>query len=157
MVKVGVAAVVMTTYPLQNLVAVDVIWDEYIEPRVGNRNRKIKLLFEYLSRCALVLITCKYRTILSYKIYIFYISTESWISVALVIAVPNLGVLISFFGALCLAALGIIIPALIDLSVNWYRLTGLRKFVNIFQDVILTLFGLVAMISGTYSSIASFF
>lgn len=42
-------------------------------------------------------------------------------------AIPNLELFISLFGALCLSALGLAFPALIQICTHWYNTKGLSK------------------------------
>lgn len=48
-------------------------------------------------------------------------------SVLLAVAIPNLELFISLFGALCLSALGLAFPAIIQISIYWYTKTGLDR------------------------------
>jgi len=47
--------------------------------------------------------------------------------VLLAVAIPNLELFISLFGALCLSALGLAFPALIQICTHWYNTKGFAK------------------------------
>lgn len=122
------AIAIFITYALQCYVAVDITWNMYIEPKMSKHPRK--LLWEYVCRTVIVLITF-----------------------GLAVAIPKLELFISLFGALCLAALGIAIPALIDMSTHWYQWTGATFHLNIIKNVALIIFGLLGLVVGTYTAL----
>ncbi len=69
---------------------------------------------------------------------------------ALALAIPNLGPIIGLVGALCLATLGLWIPAAIETITYWEEPgNGFRLAKNIF----IMLFSLMTTIAGTYVSI----
>jgi len=70
-------------------------------------------------------------------------------TVAVAIAVPNLGPIISLVGALCFSTLGLFCPAVIESVTYWEEGLGWRLCKNIF----VILFALLALITGTYASI----
>lgn len=76
------------------------------------------------------------------------------ITVLLAVAIPNLELFISLFGALCLSALGLAFPALIELFVHWKTTTGFRKARMVFVNSIIVLVGIAGLIIGTYTSLA---
>lgn len=79
-----------------------------------------------------------------------YVVNEScFIPVAVAIAVPNLGPIISLVGALCFSTLGLLCPAVIETVTYWEHGLGWRLWKNIF----VILFALLALITGTYASI----
>ena len=79
-----------------------------------------------------------------------YVVTEScFIPVAVAIAVPNLGPIISLVGALCFSTLGLFVPAVIENVTYWEYGLGWRLWKNIF----VILFALLALVTGTYASI----
>lgn len=71
------------------------------------------------------------------------------IPVAVAIAVPNLGPIISLVGALCFSTLGLLVPAVIESVTYWEYGLGWRLWKNIF----VILFALLALITGSYASI----
>lgn len=48
-------------------------------------------------------------------------------AVLLAVAIPNLELFISLFGALCLSALGLAFPALIQICTHWYQTSGVNR------------------------------
>lgn len=72
-------------------------------------------------------------------------------TVCLAAAIPRLELFISLFGALCLSAVGIVFPALIELCYLWpdNRCTWVM-----FKDILLMVFGLTGLVVGTYTSIS---
>jgi proton-coupled amino acid transporter len=78
------------------------------------------------------------------------IDTEPcFILVALAIAVPKLGPIISLVGSVCFSTLGLFCPAVIETVTYWGRGLGWRLWKNIF----IVLFSLVALLTGSYASI----
>lgn len=49
---------IFITHGLACYVAIDITWNEYIEKKLGNSRRK--LLWEYVVRTLLVIVTCKF-------------------------------------------------------------------------------------------------
>lgn len=72
-------------------------------------------------------------------------------SVALAVAIPNLELFISLFGSLCLSFLGLVAPALIDMSVHWNDFGRFNW--RLWQNGFLTIFGLAGLVTGTYTSL----
>ncbi|KAJ9585748.1 hypothetical protein L9F63_002443, partial [Diploptera punctata] len=89
--EIMLALAIFVTHGLQCYVAVDITWNHYLLPKVEKYSHKT--ILEYIVRTCLVLFTF-----------------------LLAVAIPNLELFISLFGALCLAALGIAFPAIIETS-----------------------------------------
>ena len=68
-------------------------------------------------------------------------------------SVPHLEYVISFFGAFCLAAVGLSFPALIKICTFWKISTKREKFFLLSKNVVVMMFGFLALIIGTYTSI----
>lgn len=68
-------------------------------------------------------------------------------------AIPNLGVFISLFGALCLSALGISFPGLMEMCVRWPEKRLGRCYWVLIKDILLIIAGLLALIVGTYTAL----
>lgn len=68
------------------------------------------------------------------------------------ITVPNLGSFISLVGALCITALAIVFPAVIELCVYWDD-GKIHPWV-LTRNVLILVFGLFGLVTGTYVSIA---
>lgn len=127
-VKVSLALSIFVTYGLQCYVAVDITWNEYLGPKLEKNPRQV--LWEYITRTVLVLVTF-----------------------LLAAAVPALDLFISLFGALCLSALGIAIPAAIDTCTYWYSRNGLTFYLMLIKNLALIIFGTLGLVVGTYTSI----
>lgn len=67
-------------------------------------------------------------------------------------AIPRLGLFISLFGALCLSALGIAFPAIMEICVRWPDQLGPGKLI-LWKDIVLILLGFVGLAAGTYTSV----
>jgi len=127
-VKLSLALAIFVTYGLQCYVAVDITWNEYLGPKLEKNPRQV--LWEYVTRTCLVLVTF-----------------------LLAVAVPALDLFISLFGALCLSALGIAIPAAIETCTYWYTRDGSSFYLMVLKNVALMIFGIFGLIVGTYTSI----
>lgn len=125
-IKIMFAIAIFITYALQAYVPVEILWTTYLDHRIRNR----KLLWEYVCRTVITLVTF-----------------------VLAIAIPRLGLFISLFGALCLSALGIAFPAIIEICVLWPDNDfGPLKYILI-KNILLIIFGLLGLVVGTYVSL----
>lgn len=120
------AVAIFISYGLQGYVPVEIIWTQYIKKRITDETKHLR--YEFLTRIAVVLVTF-----------------------LLAVAIPRLGLFISLFGALCLSALGIAFPAIMELCVKWPNY-GPGRYIVI-KDVLLIIFGLIGLVAGTYTSI----
>ena len=68
-------------------------------------------------------------------------------------AIPNLGPFISLIGALSLSMAGIFLPSAIELTTFYNERTGFNFTWLIVKDVLLMLFALLGLVTGTYASI----
>lgn len=68
--------------------------------------------------------------------------------VLVAVCVPRLELFISLFGALCLAALGLVFPAIIEICVLWPDM-GRGRWILV-RDLLILAFGLCALVIGTY-------
>ncbi|XP_034255048.1 proton-coupled amino acid transporter-like protein CG1139 isoform X2 [Thrips palmi] len=127
-VKILIAIAIFGTHPLQCYVVIDIVWGTYLQPRFLKHNHV--LFIEYVVRTALVLLA-----------FIF------------AVAVPNLGPIISLVGALSLSVVGIMLPALIQLSTFWYQTHGLAFKWLLTKNALLAVFAVIGLVSGTYASI----
>lgn len=144
------AFAIFITHGLACYVAIDITWTDYVVQRIGDSSHKV--FWEYSVRTILVLITCK--CFFSYNLEkINYIYSNSR-KVFLAVAIPNLELFISLFGALCLSALGLAFPALIELFTWWKHVSGMRKAVMLLLNSIIILVGVAGLIIGTYTSLA---
>ncbi|RLU19973.1 hypothetical protein DMN91_008532 [Ooceraea biroi] len=125
-IKIMFAIAIFITYALQAYVPVEIMWSTYLDHRIQNR----KVLWEYVCRTLITLCTF-----------------------VLAIAIPRLGLFISLFGALCLSALGIAFPAIIEICVLWPENDfGPLKF-TLIKNILLIVFGMIGLVVGTYVSI----
>lgn len=126
------AVAIFISYGLHCYVPVEVVWRGYLQPRLlAARFSPARLrLAEYALRVALCLLTF-----------------------VLAVSVPRLGLFISLFGALCLSALGICFPAVMELCLSQ---PGGRGFWAVaLKDVMLFLVGLVGLVAGTYTALSA--
>jgi proton-coupled amino acid transporter len=78
------------------------------------------------------------------------VTTNSYFfPVAVAIAVPNLGPIISLVGAVCFSTLGLFCPAVIETVTYWQHGLGWRLWKNIF----IILFAVLALLTGSYASV----
>lgn len=82
--------------------------------------------------------------------YFLYIQITT---IAIAMAIPNLGPFITLIGAVCLSGLGLIFPAIIE-TVTYWEQPGMGKFHwRLMKNVFLTAFGIIGLVTGTYVSI----
>ncbi|XP_031844544.1 proton-coupled amino acid transporter-like protein acs isoform X2 [Nomia melanderi] len=127
-VQILLAIAIFFTHPIQCYVPIDIIWNEYIAPKLEKNS--YKLLWEYVVRTSLVLLTF-----------------------LLAIAIPQLDLFISLFGALCLSGLGLGFPAIIQTCTMWNAYGRTGKILMVAKNMSLVLFGLLGLIVGTYTSL----
>lgn len=71
----------------------------------------------------------------------------------LAVAIPELELFISLFGALCLSGLGLGFPAIIQTCTFWNVYKGSQKYLMLAKNISLVLFGLLGLVVGTYTSL----
>ncbi|XP_018300333.1 proton-coupled amino acid transporter-like protein CG1139 [Mycetomoellerius zeteki] len=125
-IKIMFAIAIFITYALQAYVPVEILWTTYLDHRIQNR----KILWEYVCRTFVTLVTF-----------------------VLAIAIPRLGLFISLFGALCLSALGIAFPAIIEICVSWPENDFGPFKIMLIKNFLLIVFGLLGLVVGTFVSI----
>lgn len=69
-------------------------------------------------------------------------------------AIPNLELFISLFGALCLSALGLAFPALIQICTFWYYVSGVKRVWLVVSNTIIVVVGVAGLVIGTYTSLS---
>ncbi|XP_021701466.1 proton-coupled amino acid transporter-like protein CG1139 [Aedes aegypti] len=126
-IRILFAVAIFISYGLQCYVPVDIIWNVYLVQKYKDSNNKF--VYEMLVRIVVVIVTF-----------------------LLAVAIPRLGLFISLFGALCLSALGIAFPAIMEICVLWPDKLGPGKLV-LWKDIILILFGIIGLVAGTYTSV----
>lgn len=158
---------IFITHGIACYVAIDLVWTNYVVEKITNDSKK--LLYEYVVRTLIVLVTCKLPKIIHLIIHnlpansihtfikqnnfppFFY---RAWKSVLLAVAIPNLELFISLFGALCLSSLGLAFPALFESCVFLKHKSGFAKYVMIAKNIIIGLVGLAGFIVGTSTSLS---
>ncbi|KAH8371237.1 hypothetical protein KR093_006713 [Drosophila rubida] len=127
-VKGMLAFAIYITHGLACYVAIDITWNDYVGKKLSPQRNK--LFWEYAVRTGLVLITF-----------------------LLAVAIPNLELFISLFGALCLSALGLAFPALIQICTHWYETSGISKAWLLLSNFVLIIVGILGLVIGTYTSL----
>lgn len=74
-------------------------------------------------------------------------------SVGIAAAVPELDLFISLFGALCLSALGLAFPAIIQTCTYWHYVSRSERIRMVIKNAIVVLFGVLGLIVGTWTSL----
>ncbi|XP_030035360.1 proton-coupled amino acid transporter-like protein CG1139 isoform X1 [Manduca sexta] len=125
------AVAIFISYGLHCYVPVEVVWRGYVLPRLqaAGVSAARRTLAEYALRVALCLITF-----------------------VLAVSVPQLGLFISLFGALCLSALGICFPALMELCISFPDKSGAARL-RLVKDAALFVVGVVGLLAGTYTAL----
>lgn len=139
---------IFITHGLACYVAIDITWNDYVEKKLGEHRNK--LLWEYFVRTVLVLLTCKWTP----DHFQSNIKSNFSFVVLLAVAIPNLELFISLFGALCLSALGLAFPALVEYCTFHKERDGFSKLILILKAVIIIIIGLAGLIIGTYTSLS---
>ncbi|KAJ8959322.1 hypothetical protein NQ318_022008 [Aromia moschata] len=126
--KIMLALAIYISHSLQMYVAIDITWNQYLQQKL-EKNR-FQTLYEYLTRTFLVVLCF-----------------------CLAIAVPYIDLFISLIGALCLSALGLAFPAIIDTSTYWYSSKGCRRYLILFKNFCIVIFAIFGLIVGTSTSL----
>ncbi|XP_045510006.1 proton-coupled amino acid transporter-like protein CG1139 [Colias croceus] len=126
------ALAIFISYGLHCYVPVEVLWKGYLLPWLERSGSTRLRLWEYGLRIALCLLTF-----------------------VLAVSVPRLGLFISLFGALCLSALGICFPALMEACVAFPRRASAARSLLFVKDGALFIVGLVGLVAGTYTALLS--
>lgn len=74
-------------------------------------------------------------------------------TVLLAVAIPQLDLFISLFGALCLSGLGLAFPAIIQICTFWTVCDRTERSIMVAKNMSLVLFGILGLIVGTYTSL----
>lgn len=124
-VKVMIAIAIFLTYGLQFYVPMEIIWKG-----VGQYFGSKKLAAEYSIRTFLVLAT-----------------------VAIAVAIPQLGPFISLVGAVCLSTLGLMFPAIIEIVTYWESPGMGTCYWRLWKNIFIIMFGILGFITGSLTSI----
>ncbi|RVE51554.1 hypothetical protein evm_003824 [Chilo suppressalis] len=122
------AVAIFISYGLHCYVPVEVVWKGYLLPRLEAGGSQRITMWEYALRIALCLLTF-----------------------ILAVAVPRLGLFISLFGALCLSALGVCFPAVMEACLAYGRREKARLL--LLKDAFLVIVGLIGLVAGTYTAL----
>lgn len=85
--------------------------------------------------------------------HVLIIFPKLFSAVLLAVAIPNLELFISLFGAFCLSALGLAFPALIELCTYWKIVGGYEKVWLIVKTALIVAVGIAGLTIGTYTSL----
>lgn len=146
MCKLIFSLAIFITYALQCYVPLDILWEQRLKRRLEKSNHL--LLWEYVFRTLIVIGTCKLSTQGTNALSRCMLNPSVLPTVVLAVAVPRLELFISLFGALCLAALGLVFPAIIDICVHWPHMGRYRWL--LVRDLVIFTFGLGALVIGSY-------
>ncbi|XP_023933886.2 proton-coupled amino acid transporter-like protein CG1139 [Bicyclus anynana] len=124
--KIIFALAVLLTFPLQNFVSYNILWQK-IKLSLGDSKKAC--VIDFALRIAVVIVP--------------------W---ALAVAVPRLGPFIALFGALCLSLLAIIFPGIMDACVWYPNKYGVCRY-RLMRDIIIVVIGMGCLISGCYTSL----
>nr|CAD7441604.1 unnamed protein product [Timema bartmani] len=124
-VKFLIAAAILLSYGLQVFIPVDIVWTS-LQGLVPERWKYVAL---YCFRVIVVSAT-----------------------IAVAVVVPNLGPAISLVGAICFSTLGLLTPAVIETATCWEHDLGRWNWL-LWKNLFIIIFSLVALITGTYTSI----
>ncbi|XP_043286120.1 proton-coupled amino acid transporter-like protein CG1139 [Venturia canescens] len=128
-VQLLLALSIYFTHALQCYVAVDIVWNDYLCSKVKKESRK--MIYEYIVRTAIVVVTF-----------------------CIAVAIPKLDLFISLFGALCLSALGLAFPAIIDCCAFWKVKNRNGKIFMVAKNGSLVAFGFLGLVVGTWTSLS---
>lgn len=140
-----IALSIFLTYALQFYVPMEIIWKNI----KGNFNEHLNVI-EYSVRTGLVV----WRQLIAVVDFDFNRLTYFQIlTVIIAIIIPNLGPFITLIGAVCLSTLGLMFPAIIETITYWER-PGMGRFNwRLIKNVLLVIFGIIGLLTGTYVSI----
>lgn len=124
--KIAIAVAVYCTYGLQFFVCVEIAWNT-----IKDKFTKRPNLADYIMR-TLMVTAC----------------------VLLAVAVPTIGPFMGVIGAFCFSILGLIAPAFIEIVTYWNIGFGRFNFL-VWKNILVTIFGLFALVFGTKDAIAS--
>ncbi|XP_036334125.1 proton-coupled amino acid transporter-like protein CG1139 [Rhagoletis pomonella] len=111
------------THPLQAYVSIEVMWDNWLKDKVAEKRAfALELVFRMCLAVG---------------------------SVIFAIILPNLTLIISFVGAFCLSFLGLIFPALIDISIRYKTDYGPAK-IYLILSVLVIAFGIIGGATGSF-------
>lgn len=126
--KVLIAAAVFFTYSLQFFVAMDITWRKLLKDRLPLRFHNIG---QIVTRSVIVTLTA-----------------------GVAAAVPDLEPIIGLVGSICFSILGLTIPSFVDIILRLETDFGRYNWILV-KNVLLIIFSLFGLVSGSYASILS--
>ncbi|XP_068141882.1 proton-coupled amino acid transporter-like protein CG1139 [Drosophila tropicalis] len=126
-VKIFFAITTWISYALQGYVTAQIIWHKYLSKKIKDTSKHS--LYELIFRAVTVLLTF-----------------------ACAVAIPDLSVFLSLVGSFCLSFLGLIFPALLQISVHYDLGYGAFRY-KLIINLLLLAFGIFGGAVGTYVSI----
>lgn len=152
--KGSLAFGIFISYGIAMYVAIDLTWNKFLMEKISNN--RYKLLWEYVIRTGIALIACKNnekKIEFNFFHFILKIQFKHFsILVLLAIAIPKFDLFISLFGAFCLSILGVAFPAIIEILLYYKEKTGIDLAIMIVRNSLITVFGLISLIIGTFTS-----
>ncbi|PZC75916.1 proton-coupled amino acid transporter-like protein CG1139 [Helicoverpa armigera] len=125
--KMAFTLAVFSSFPLQNFVAWQILWQNYLEKKYkGTKKEKVA---DYGLR-----ILC------------------TTIPFVMALIAPALGPFIGLIGSFCLSMVAILFPAVVDISVWYPDKYGPGKY-KLFTDIFIIIFGIFCCCSGVYTSL----
>ncbi|XP_072931013.1 proton-coupled amino acid transporter-like protein pathetic isoform X2 [Epargyreus clarus] len=125
-VQISIAIAVYCTFGLQFFVCVEIVWN-WMKDKFTKRPD----LADYVMRTIL-----------------------TTVCVMLAVAVPNIAPFMSVIGAFCFSILGLIVPAIIEVITYWDIGFGPCQYL-IWKNILVTIFGVFALVFGTKDAILS--
>ncbi|KAJ8919875.1 hypothetical protein NQ315_006404 [Exocentrus adspersus] len=123
--KILLALTIFISHSLQMYVAIDITWNQYLNIKLEKS---------------------RYKTFLR-------VPHQDFACICLAVAVPYIDLFISLFGALCLSALGLAFPAIIDTSTYWDTLKGVRGILILTKNFFIVIFAVCGLVVGTSTSL----
>ena len=157
--KILYSVSIYISYALSNFVTFDILWTNWI--KLKYTDMKNKVVWEYVMRTGIVLLTCKYISICtrylsssdSIDLYLYF-----YFLVVMAVAIPDLELFISFTGSFCLSTMGIAAPAIVQILVHWCNRGDTWQFTGLlFKNFIIILIAIFAFTVGVGTSVMKFF
>uniref|UniRef100_A0A2A4J1N1 Amino acid transporter transmembrane domain-containing protein n=1 Tax=Heliothis virescens TaxID=7102 RepID=A0A2A4J1N1_HELVI len=125
--KMAFALAVFSSFPLQNFVAWQILWQNYMEKKYKGTSKEKTVDYGLRILCTAI-------------------------PFMMALAAPALGPFIGLIGSFCLSLVAILFPAVVDISVYYPDKYGPANY-KVFIDIFIILFGIFCCFSGVYTSI----
>lgn len=117
-VKILYSVSIYISYALSNFVSFDILWTNWIEVKYEYTDLNQKILWEYVVRTGIALLTSKYNLCWSRLTIVWGVMVLTFfILVVMAVAIPDFKLFISFTGSFCLSTMGIATPAIVQILV----------------------------------------